>query len=430
MRARAAFLTLCLAAAPAAADRLHLESGGVIDTKRWRIEGENVLYDSAGGTIGIPRSMVLRIERSAGTPLPPPPVATAVTESRSNERDAERRDQTRQQIEAGSAALENGDCETASNHFFNALGHEPRAYAARVQYALCEIRLGHDQSARSAVLDGLVLHPEGAELHELLGDLEDRDENLQGALLAWRRAETLKPGERLTKKIDKGQRDLDTRRGYEFARTSHFNLRYDGTIDEALASEVSQHLEEQFWELTNIYGHTPRQPITTLLYPNEAFREVTRSAEWVGGVYDGKIRVPLGGLKHLHRGARRVLTHELTHAVIHAKSRQRCPRWLQEGLAQVSDGTRLTSSDVLAVQAKLSESEDTWKWESGDASYPLALSFTRWLEDRRDFSHLVWLLELLGEGHDVDDALQRVYGDDYEGLANRWEARMLAGTGE
>jgi len=423
-------LSVLLAAVPAGADRLHLESGGVIDTNRWWIDGENVFYSSTAGTIGIPRSMVVRIEKSEGTAIPAPPVATTESTRVSKEREAERRAQTRQQIDAGAKALENGDCETASNHFFNALSHEPKAYAARVQYALCEIRLGHDETARSAVLDGLVMHPEGAELHELLGNLKDRDEDLAEALRSWRKAATLKPGERLQKKIEKAQRDLDARRGYEFARTSHFNLRYDGTVDEALAAEVAEHLEERFWDLTNVYEHTPRQPVTTLLYPNEAFREVTRSAEWVGGVYDGKIRVPLGGLKHLHRGARRVLTHELTHAVIHSKSRQRCPRWLQEGLAQVSDGTRLGPADHRAVREKLSGLESPWRWENGDASYPLALSLVRWLEDRRDFSNLVWLLELLGEGHTVDDALERVYGGGYDELAGLWMARTLSGAPE
>lgn len=419
---------LALPVLPAGADRLHLETGAVVDTPQWWIDGDDILYRSSAGTIGIPRSMVVRVERTAAapvpTPSPAPPGRAAI------ERENERIEQTRELIEAGSAALAAGDCESASGPFFHAMTLEPKAYAARVQYVLCEIRLDQDASALSAVLDGLVLHPDGAELHELLGDLKDRDENMTDALRSWRRAFSIQPNDRLRAKIEKGERDLNSRRGYEFARTSHFNLRYDGNIDEALAAEVAEHLEDRFWELTRTYDYTPRQPITTLLYPNQAFREVTQSAEWVGGVYDGKIRVPLGGLKHLHRGARRVLTHELTHAVVHLKSRQRCPRWLQEGLAQVSDGTRLTPADETEVRRRLSELAEPWQWEKQGFSYPLALSLVRWLERRRDFTHLVWVLDLLGEGRSVDAALAQVYGEGYEGLCRRWSAEVAARSGE
>ncbi len=288
--------------------------------------------------------------------------------------------------------------------------------------------MGQDASALAAVLDGLVWHPDGAELHELLGDLKDRDENMEAALASWRQAFSLKPNDRLRDKIEKGERDLHLRRNYEFARTSHFNLRYDGTVDEAIAAEVSKHLEERFRELTNIYNHMPQQPITTLLYPNQAFREVTQAAEWVGGVYDGKIRVPLGGLSHLHRGAKRVLTHELTHAVVHSKSRGRCPRWLHEGLAQYSDGTPMNARKQREVREQLTALEDAADWEDGDFSYVLAHSLTLWLAEQRDFSHLVWVLESLGDGQSVDQAFQRVYRQGYADLCRLWAADRVAGS--
>jgi hypothetical protein len=307
---------------------------------------------------------------------------------------------------------------------------EPNAYAARVQYIFCEIQLNQDASALAATLDGLVLHPEGAELHELLGDLKDRDEDLQEALRAWGKAFSLKPHDRLRDKIEKGRRDLQTRRDYEFARTSHFNLRYDGAVDEALAADVSDYLEQRFWDLTNVYNHTPRQPVTTLLYPNQSFRDVTRAAESVGGLYDGKIRVPLGGLSHLHRGAKRVLAHELTHAIVHSKSRGRCPRWLHEGLAQISDGTPMTGVRQREVRERLAALDDAARWDEDNVSYPLAHSLVLWLEERRGFPHLVWVLDLLGDGSSVDQALQRAYGDDYAALCRRWAAELTAKAGQ
>jgi len=405
------------------ADRLHLESGGVIETANWWVEEDKILYRSRAGTVGIPRSMVLRIERS--------PVASSIESSatarpvsRSVEQDNKRLDAVRVQIETGASALELGDYETASGHFFHAMSLEPEAYAARVQYIFCEIQLGQDASALSAALDGLVLAPEGAELHELLGDLKDRDENLHEALRSWRKAFSIKPHDRIRTKIEKGERDLQARRDYELARTSHFNLRYDGDVDEALAADVTEYLEQVFWDLTNTYSHTPRQAVTALLYPNQAFRDVTQAAESVAGLYDGKIRVPLGGLSHLHRGAKRVLKHELTHAVVHSKSRGRCPRWLHEGLAQISDGTVLDSVKQRKVSEQLAGLDDATSWDKDGLSYPLAQSLVLWLEDQRGFPHLVWVLELLGNGQSVDEALERAYGDDYAALCRRWSAEV------
>ena len=77
-------------------------------------------------------------------------------------------------------------------------------------------------------------------------------------------------------------------------------------------------------------SETP-QAITVILYPLQEFREVTQAPENVAGLYDGKIRVPLGGLQRVDDAARRLLVHELTHAFVHSKTRGNCPTWRRSG---------------------------------------------------------------------------------------------------
>ena len=79
------------------------------------------------------------------------------------------------------------------------------------------------------------------------------------------------------------------------------------------------------------------------------------------------------------------------------------------------------------VREKLAELDDAAHWEEGGVSYPLAHSLVLWLEQRRGFPHVVWVLELLGDGYSVDAALQRAYGDDYATLCRRWAASEPVG---
>ncbi len=410
---RALPLALLLAcAAPAArADRLHLEGGGVIETDSWWISGELLLYESHAGTIGISRSAVLKIEPSAAPGSPPQTAPLSAASAR--------------RLESARAALERRDFEAAADLYREALrSADVDAQTPRVGYALSQISLGEDELALGVVLDGLARDPHQPALLELLGDLRDRDERVLDALGSWRAAFERAPSDRLRQKIERAERELDVGRDYDVTTTSHFNLRYDGAVDEALGAAVRLHLEEQFWRLAEELDHTPRQPITVLLYPKRDFRAVTQSAEWVGGLYDGKIRVPLGGLKQLNPVAAGLLNHELTHAIVHAKTRGNCPRWLHEGLAQRFEGRELTRAQLQQVAEQLTDG-DAAGWESRGFSYPLALSLTRHLEEQSGFDRLVDLLDELGRGAALDSALLSTYGFDYAALCRSWSSGLL-----
>ena len=422
--ATAALLLVVVAVLPGHADRLHLESGGFIDSDNWWFEGDWVMYESVGGTIGIPRSMILRIDAGEHAPEPSPFAQPATPVAR-NQRpvDAEARAEVSELLRSGMAALKERRFEEASSLYRRAMSAWPDLSVARVGYAMAELALGHDASALGAVLDGLSIDPERPELHELLGDLRDREERVEDALRAWRKAFELAPNDRLREKILKAERDLTASRDFDLSTTSHFTVRYDGEVDLDLADAMMDYLEEQYWVLSDAYGHAPQQPITVMLYPKRQFREVTQSPEWVGGIYDGKIRVPLAGLRRLNPGAKAVLVHELTHAVIHSKTRGNCPRWLHEGLAQISSGATLGRAETAWIAEQLREIEPH-RWDASAFSYAMALSLTLHLERRRGFDGIVDLLDLLAEGKPIDEALSAQYGEDYRTICRRWAEQV------
>jgi tetratricopeptide (TPR) repeat protein len=430
LAAVAAAAILAAAAVPARADTIVLAGGGSIETAHWWLEGETLRYESAGGTVGLPRSIVSRIEpgRKGGARAKPgyqrlPGEPSPDDRSWSAERRAA---ETRRLVLEGTDAFKAKDYETASSRFFDALREDASISGARAGFALAEIQLGRDDSALGCVLDGLARDPKNPDLHELLGNLRNRAEQVDEALREWREAFQIAPNDRLRDKILKGEREQGAGRDYDFSATPHFNLRYDGELDPALARQVADYLEERFRDLADTFRHAPQQPITVLLYPNRQFRDVTGAPDNIVGIYDGKIRVPLGGIKHLDPAAQKVLVHELTHAVIHSKSRGTCPRWLHEGLAQRMEGRVLSRADREQV-AKLLRSTDPARWASSESlSYPAALSLTLFLEEQRGFPALVALLDRMGDGESPEAALTETFAEGYDEICRRWAGKILA----
>jgi hypothetical protein len=226
-------------------------------------------------------------------------------------------------------------------------------------------------------------------------------------------------------KIEKGEREQAAARDYAFSAAAHFTLRYDGELDQDLVAALTDFLEDRFAEFTSTYRHAPSQAITVQLFPQQEFHDVTQAGSDVAGLFDGKIRVPLGGLKRIDADAERVLAHELTHAFVQSKSRGNCPRWLHEGLAQIAEPRALHRSQQAELAASV-RLEDPGSWPDAAFSYPSALAFTRYLEEKRGFDVLVAVLGRLGDGDSLDTALEAYYGQRYAELAAAWAASLGA----
>lgn len=415
-----AALVLAAVLPVAVADVIHLHNGREIPADRWWIDGDTLHYESGAGTVGIPRSAVKRIEEtgSSGSPsIAPSPSAAPRQEAPSYTE--EEVDKLKKLLDEGREALQSRDFEAAASSFMTALRQRPEVSPARVGYAISMIAMNRDSLALSIVLEGLAFDPGNAQLHEILGDLRDREERVADAVSSWRDAFRIDPNDRLREKITKGERELQAGRYYKFTTSPHFNVRYGDDLEPALGAAVTDRLEEQFWEVTGRLRHSPEQPITVLLYPERQFRDVTQAPGNVAGLFDGKIRVPLGGIDSIDRRAAALLIHELTHAVVHSKTRGNCPRWLHEGLAQVFEErafTRTSRRKVLTMLEGISPS----RWESRGFSYAAAYSLTLHLQERGGFDSLVRVLERLEQGDDIDAALRYVYSEGYERLCRSW----------
>ncbi len=408
---------LALSCLASRADTLHLEGGGTIEADRWWIHGDTLHVESAGGVVGLPRTMLVRVvtsgSKSAGAKAVAVPAKPGAPQPKGVSSVAA------EKMSEANAALAAHDYDRAALRFYEVVEAEPDAADPRIGYAVAEMAQGRDAMALAVILDGIARHPEVADLHEILGVLRDREERVEEALASWREAFRLAPSDRVRERIVKAERELAAGRRYAYSAAAHFTLRYDGALDQDLVASLTDFLEDRFRELTQTYRHVPSQPITVLLYPQQAFRDVTQVGNEVAGLYDGKIRVPMGALTRLDPDALRVLTHELAHAIVQSKTRGNCPRWLHEGLAQIAESKRVSRADAVRLSRSV-RADAPATWPDAAFSYPAALSLTRYLEAQRGFDLVVSLLSRLGEGEGLDDAFFALYGSRYNELAAAW----------
>src|SRR5262249_42187501 len=125
---------------------------------------------------------------------------------------------------------------------------------------------------------------------------------------------------------------------YTQQQSSHFALRYEGKqTSEGFRRQLIETLERHYADLVNDLGVLPRDTIPVVLYTSQAYFDVTQAPAWSAAVNDGKLRIPAGGLKPVSPELSGVLKHELTPSFVNQASRNRCPHWLNEGIAQMEE---------------------------------------------------------------------------------------------
>ncbi len=158
---------------------------------------------------------------------------------------------------------------------------------------------------------------------------------------------------------------------------------------------------------------------------------------WAGGANDGKIKLPIKGLNSLNDQLREVLIHELAHSFLRVKTSDNCPGWLQEGLAQFSEGKR-TGEESEKMLSKLASSErlpQISKLESGftgadtvlaSVLYLESLSFTQYLVDRYRFYEMNAFLDELGNGRTLEEAFEKTYRMSLSDGEKEWRNQLPA----
>jgi len=293
-------------------------------------------------------------------------------------------------------------------------------------YTSILLQLGRPQEAVSYAMHATRSNPQSADAFKLLGYAMYKNDHNRDAVMAFKKSLQLRPDPRLQQVVDRIERESTTEAEFKQLETNHFTLRYEGSqTADALRDQILESLETDFRDLSNDLGSSPRSVFVSL-YTDQAFFDVTHAPSWSAALNDGKIRVPISGVKSMTGELAHVLRHELTHSFIQQITHGRAPQWLHEGMAQVEEGrtTSMYGPGLAALYASghavplnmLEGSFVSFSPEEASVAYAESLAAVEYIRNTYGMGDLARLLQRLGEGQPVESALRSTIHEGYAGL--------------
>ncbi|HEV7503916.1 MAG TPA: hypothetical protein VGS07_03300 [Thermoanaerobaculia bacterium] len=167
-----------------------------------------------------------------------------------------------------------------------------------------------------------------------LADLLAAEGNFDTALKLVAKANSELPFEAGDARIRQIQMEKRLAVSSEIYRSPHFEIHYPPLRGEAFAKDAARILEAERSRLQAWIPLSSSKSTEVHILHFDDFQAGYSPGLDILGLYDGKIRVPLGDAPRFVPFVVSILTHELAHAMIAERTGDRAPHWFQEGLAQ------------------------------------------------------------------------------------------------
>ncbi len=337
--------------------------------------------------------------------------------------------------QAGFEFLKTKDYRSAVDAFEQAIRSDDAVPAAHLGLGTAYFYLKEDRLSQRELERAAELNPRDPVAYQILGELSYRKDDLETAASFWQKALDLDPSNGAVKaRLDRIQREHRTEKDFNQDVTSHFLIKYEGREKIETGRIVLKVLEDAYSEIGRALSFYPDQEIQVILYSNRQFQEVTDAPGWSGGIYDGKIRIPIAGIEQETPGLRRLLYHEYTHVVVRSIA-PRVPAWLNEGLAQHFEGREMSDSQQVMLRRiaqaeklpSLRQLEGSFAGLGGSEAafaYLFSLSAVRFMIDNYGLYRLRMVLDELAAGADVAKAVNSALMRSYEDLDREWRQSL------
>ncbi|WP_051361159.1 peptidase MA family metallohydrolase [Desulfuromonas sp. TF] len=300
---------------------------------------------------------------------------------------------------------------------------------------------GDHGAAEGELHEAQAMDGKDPQVHQLLGRIFYNTGRLYQAIDTWERALELAPEDQETAALlERARRELPVENSMSHDYGRNFKISYNGRAFGEVGDQVLEVLESAYSQIGNDLNFYPDTVVPVLLYTERDFAEITRSPDWAGGLYDGKIRIPVGGVSHMNPQLKAVLFHEYSHVAVHFLTSGRCPVWLNEGLAQIAE-RRHHDPPLRALAAAVEEDRPLafepleksfagLSREEAQLAYEQSYSLTAYMVEQYHWYKMAELLAALGEGLPMGEAVSAVlgeYGVNYVSLQAAWHRQLAKG---
>ena len=236
-----------------------------------------------------------------------------------------------------------------------------------------------------------------------------------------------------------------SRNGGSIPKIEHklFTLTYECTIPQKLLSVLSQLVEHTYHEVGKVFQCYPQHKVPIFIEAADqatasqnakspigvvahALSSGTSLPQWAVACYDnGSIRLTYRPYSDSSIGVLyAVLRHEWTHLLVDLLTEGRCPKWLDEGLAQFMARPLMHSEKTLLQQASrdrhllplhtLQKPFRGLPKEQRRLAYLQSYAITKYLIQQFSVSALCDVLKHLGDEKSTDTAFQETFGKTEE----------------
>lgn len=342
------------------------------------------------------------------------------------------------QARAAWQALEEARYKEAEAAFTRALASRPDDAPLLVGSAIVARRLGRTFDARDALTRALRIDPALTPASQLLGTLLYEAGDVEGAIRVYEAALVRAPDhEQLLARLEEWRRESVLHDQFQRTRGGHFFVLFEGRAEEQLASAAVDVLEAAYARIGEYLLVYPPEPVTVILYTQQQFRDVTRTPGWSGGLFDGRIRLPVRGGLDDREELERVLTHEYVHALLFSAAPTGVPAWLNEGLATalepggVERATRELSRAQATIPLKdLRRSFASLPVDRVSLAYGVSALAVQDLLDRAGPARVMGLLRDLSAGEPLEPAFESWIQVPLADFEREWAARAGASARE
>lgn len=332
-------------------------------------------------------------------------------------------------LQTGYSNLKKGEYHDAIRDFEEAIRLDEENSDSYIGLGFAYYRLNDMDRALESLEKGLGISS-NAPAYKLLGEIYYQKDEIDRALTYWRKALSLEPGDDgLRRKFLKASRELETHKGFNREITHHFIVQYEGGERSDIERKIVDILEDAYRQIGGELSYYPRKKLTVILYSNQQFRYVTEGPSWSSGIYDGKIRVPIGGLTGNEPMLRQILFHEYTHSLVHSIT-DRCPTWLNEGLAQYFEGRDRDRAERIVKESSKRKSIVSLQLLEGsflrlnknqaDLAYAQSLSAVSYMIERYGLYKIKDILLELSKGKSIDESFKSSIHISYREFEADW----------